>query len=281
MARQYTPLAAGQAPARRVGAPRLRHVLQAALLALGVGSAQAGLFDDEEARKAILDLRSRISANEEAARARVTELVQANAQLTDQVQQLRRALLDVNAQLEAQRAESAKLRGSQEQLGRDLAETQRRLKDASVALDERLRAFEPQKVTVDGQEFLVDPAEKRQHDQAMAHLRTADFDRAAPALAAFAQRYPSSGYLDSVRFWLGNAQYGQKNYKDAIVSFRALVVSNPSHPRAPEAMLALANCQAEMKDTRAARRTLEELLKAYPSSDAAGAAKERLATLKP
>lgn len=266
---------------RRVGAPRLRRVLQAALLALGVGSAQAGLFDDEEARKAILDLRSRISANDEAARARATELVQANAQLMEQVQQLRRALLDVNTQLEAQRAETAKLRGTQEQLGRDLADTQRRLKDASVALDERLRTFEPQKVTVDGQEFVVDPAERRQYEQAMAHLRTADFDRAAAALSAFAQRYPNSGYLDSVRFWLGNAQYGQKNYKDAIVSFRALVVANPNHPRAPEAMLALANCQAEMKDTRAARRTLEELLKAYPSSDAAGAAKERLSSLKP
>jgi TolA-binding protein len=45
-------------------------------------------------------------------------------------------------------------------------------------------------------------------------------------------------------------------------------------------LLALANSQAEMKDTKAARRTLEELLKSYPQSEAAAAGKERIAALK-
>ena len=42
-------------------------------LALLVPPAQAGLFDDEEARKAILDLRQRIEQNAEQARARQAE----------------------------------------------------------------------------------------------------------------------------------------------------------------------------------------------------------------
>ena len=42
----------------------------------------------------------------------------------------------------------------------------------------------------------------------------------------------------------------------------------------------MANSQAEMKDTRGARRTLDELVKAYPQSEAAQAGKQRLATLK-
>ena len=42
----------------------------------------------------------------------------------------------------------------------------------------------------------------------------------------------------------------------------------------------MANCQVEMKDNKGARRTLEDLAKAYPGSDAAAAAKDRLATLK-
>jgi TolA-binding protein len=58
------------------------------------------------------------------------------------------------------------------------------------------------------------------------------------------------------------------------------VTTTPQHPRAPEALLALANSQAEMKDTKAARRTLEELLKSYPQSEAAAAGKERIAALK-
>ena len=43
----------------------------AVLLLLAAAGVQAGLFDDEEARKAILDLRARIQAADDAGRARV------------------------------------------------------------------------------------------------------------------------------------------------------------------------------------------------------------------
>lgn len=45
-------------------------------------------------------------------------------------------------------------------------------------------------------------------------------------------------------------------------------------------MLSIANCQIELKETKAARRTLDELLKAHPQSEAAQAARERIAALK-
>ena len=251
-----------------------------AALALSAGVAHAGLFDDEEARKAILDLRSRVQAVDDAAKARNAELTTANAQLLEQLQQLRRSLLDLNTQLDALRGDNAKLRGTQEQLARDVAELQRKQKDGVQSLEDRLHKLEPTQVSVDGKEFLVDPDERRAYDDAMALIRGGDFDKAAPALAAFARRYPASGYIDSVRFWLGNALYGKKDYKEAIASFRALVTSTPTHPRAAESLLAIANCQVEMKDVKSARRTLDEVLKGYPKSEAAAAAKERLGALK-
>lgn len=262
-------------PMRRLTASSL-----AVLLMLGAGGARAGLFDDEEARKAILDLRNRIQAADESAKTRNAELANANAQLLEQIQQLRRSLLDLNAQLEAERADVARLRGAQEQLARDVAEVQRRQKDVAQGVDDRLRKLEPQSVTVDGKEVQVEPDERRAYEDAMAPMRAGDFDKAAAALAGFLRRYPVSAYQPSARFWLGNAQYGKKDYKEAIASFRALVTAAPEHPRVPEAMLAIANCQAEMKDNKAARRTLDELLKAYPKSEAAQAGKERLAGLK-
>jgi tol-pal system protein YbgF len=255
-------------------------LLLAAAAVLATGPARAGLFDDEEARRAILDLRSRIQATDDAGKARNAELAQTSAQLLEQMQQLRRSLLDLNTQLQAQRDDNAKLRGTQEQLTRDLADLQRRLKDASQNVDERLRKLEPLTVSVDGKDFSVDPDEKRAHDAAMAPLRTGDFDQAASLLAAFVKRYPAGAYTEAARFWLGNALYGQKNYKDAITVFRAVVTAAPEHPRAAEALLALANCQVEMKDVKAARKTFDELLKTYPKSEAAVAGKERLGTLK-
>jgi tol-pal system protein YbgF len=253
--------------------PGARAVLAAAGLVLAAGSAQAGLFDDEEARKAILDLRARIAASDEKAAAR-------SAELAEQIATLKRSLLDLNNQLEATRADMAKLRGGGEQMQRDITDLQKRQKDTAQVLDERMRKFEPAKVAVDGKEFMADPDERRAYDEAMASLRSGEFDKAVAGLGAFQKRYPASGYGDSVRFWLGNALYGKRDYKDAVASFRAFVTASPEHPRAPEALLALANSQAEMKDPRGARKTIDELLKSYPSSEAALAGKDRLTSLK-
>ncbi len=70
------------------------------------------------------------------------------------------------------------------------------------------------------------------------------------------------------------------NYRDAGASFRALVMTEPSHLRAPEALLSMANCQLELRDVKSARRTFEDLVKAYPQSKAAYVAKERLTRLR-
>jgi len=247
--------------------------LSALLLVAASASVHAGLFDDEEARKAILDLRTRISQADEQAKARSAET---NAQL----QQLQRSLLELNNQLERLRTDIAAQRGQGEQLARDVADMQRRQKDISQGVDERMRRFEPQKVSLDGKEFLADPEEKRIYEEAVALLRNGDFAGTASALQGFVRRYPASGYVDSARFWLGNAQYGKRDYRDAVATFRTFVAAAPEHPRAPEALLALANSQLEMKDAKGARTTLNELLKTYPKSEAAQAGRERLAALK-
>jgi len=254
-----------------------------ALLVLLAGlapGARAGVFDDDEARKAILDLRARLAASDEQSRARQAELSNANAQLLEQIQTLRRSLLELNSQLEVVRGEMAKMRGNDEQLMRDVAELQRRQKDITQGVDDRIRKLEPQKVSVDGHEFLADAEEKRQFDEALAVFRSGAFDKAAVQFSGFIRRFPTSGYVDSARFWLGNAHYGKREYKEAIAAFRALVTASPDHARAPEALLAIANCQVEAKDTKGARKTIDELMKAYPKSEAAQAGKERLAALK-
>lgn len=242
--------------------------------------AQAQLFPDNEARKAIVDLRAKVDADNEKTRAALAESAKANAELAETVRALRRSLVDLNGEIETLRGDVARLRGSNEQLARDLAEVQRRQADLGQALEERLRRFEPQKVSVDGQEFMADAAEKGAYDAAMAVLRGGDFPAAAAAFGAFLQKYPASGYAPSARFWLGNALYGKKDYANAITVLREFVARSPTHARAPEAMLAVANCQIEMNDAKAARATLADLQKVYPKSEAAAAAKDRLASLR-
>ncbi len=239
--------------------------------------AHAGIFDDDEARKAILDLRQKLEQTSEQQRARQEEL---NTQMAEQISQLKKSLLDLNAQIDSLRNDNAKLRGQNEQLTRDVADLQRMAKDMQQGINSRIGKLEPQKVSLDGREFMADPEEKRQYDEAMGVFRRGDFTAAANALQSFQHRYPTSGYNESVLFWLGNANFGKREYKDAIDQFRTLVSNYPDGAHAAEALLAIANCQIELKQTKAARRTIDELVKYYPKSEAAQAGRERMATLK-
>jgi tol-pal system protein YbgF len=258
------------------------------LVVFGAGNAQAALFGDDEARRAILDLRQRLeqsqTANralmEQAAQQQTQQIAQLNQQHSQSVAQLRSALLDLQTQIDKLRADLAQSLGAQERLARDVTEVQLRQKDSLSSVDDRLRRFEPVKVSVDGREAMVEPAEKADFDRPMALFRQGDFPGAQAAFAGFLSRYPTSVYKPSVLFWLGNAQYANKAYREALANFQRLLTESPTHPRAAEAMLAISNVQVELKDLKAARKTLEDLVKAYPATETAGTARERLSRLR-
>lgn len=233
----------------------------------------AGLFDDEEARKAILDLRQRVEAMDQA-RAREIQV------LRDENAQLKRSLLDFQSQQELLRNDKAKQFGSYEQLAKDVSDLQRRQRDQAQGLEERVRRLEPQKVNVDGKDFLAEPTEIRDFDSALALFRKSDFKIAAVRFSDFLVRYPFSGYQPPSLFWLGSAQFANRDYREAIASFKSLIDSHPTSAKAPESWLALANAQIELKDNRAARKSLDELVRTYPQSEAAVAARDRLSRLK-
>jgi len=235
--------------------------LAVALLCASLG-AQAALFEDDEARRAILDLRQRVETM--------------RTQSADENAQLRRSLLDLQNQIEQMRGDIARMTGQNEQLTRTLTEMQQR----QTEVDNQLKKNEPSKVSIDGREFNADPKEKADFDAALGIFRAGQFAQAQTAFADFVKRYPQSGYNASALFWLGNAQYATRNYNEAIANFRSMLSLAPDHAKAPEAVLSIANCQIELKDTRAARKTLEDLTKAYPQSEAAQAGRERLSRLR-
>jgi tol-pal system protein YbgF len=257
--------------------------LSAALLAacsLLAGPSHAALFEDDEARRAILDLRGKMEqqrlANEAVMQRQGDDLRRAG----EENGVMQRSLLDLQNQIESLRGEIARLRGQNEQILRDVSEVQRGQKDISQGMEERLRRFEPAKVSLDGRDFTADPAETRDFDASLAIFRRGDFPAAQSAFTEFVRRYPQSGYRTTALFWLGNAQYATRDYRGAITNFRTLLTQAPDHARAPEALLSIANCQIELKDNPGARRTLQELVQTYPQSEAATAARERLARLR-
>jgi tol-pal system protein YbgF len=244
-------------------------------MAFAVTSPAWALFGDDEARKAIIELRQLVEEHRRvnAEGAAVT----------------RRSILDVSTQAEQWRQELGQLRGQQEQL---LQENQRLNKtvlelkaqlaalDASLAtLNDRIKTFEPITVEQDGAKLLVSPGEKTSFDQAMGLLRSSNF---APSAAAFVQilnQYPSSPYTASVLYWLGNVQYASQDLKASVNTHKRMVDQFPFHARVPEALLSMGNAHQELGDVKAARSEWDSLVKNHPKSEAASTANERLKQL--
>ena len=56
-----------------------------------------------------------------------------------------------------------------------------------------------------------------------------------------------------------------------------LLATYPDSQKVPDALLNVASCQVELGDTAGAKRTLEDIAAKYPTSEAAGKARQRLA----
>ena len=286
------------------------------LLGLLAPTAQAALFEDEEARRAILDLRQRLE-NQRQTQLQSTDQTlqksldqsqkqieilrkQVELEINQSKQDNRQAALQLQAQIEALKQDIANLRGEREQLLREITLLQRAQKDINVEIEERFQKIYDQfakkeapstqkeeapksakvNVQVDGFEFLAEPDEKRDFEAAFVLFRKGDFAAAAKEFAQFVKVYSASGYKPSALYWLGSAKFARRDFNEAIAHLRGLVSDFPNHARAPEAMLTIGNAQLEIKQAKEARKTFNELLKLYPTTEAAAAAKDRLAQIK-
>jgi len=224
--------------------------------------AHAGLFDDDQARQAVLDLRTKTDT------------------LGTQMTAAQRTILDQSARIDTLQQQVDTLRGQNEDLTNQLTTLQRSQKDYYADLDARLKKFEPQQQTIDGVQGLVQPGETDAFNAALQQFRNGDFKGSAAAFKDFTDRYPQSPYMPTAQYWLGNALYALRDYKGSTAVLSAVVHNFPNHPRAPEALLAIATNQIEQNQKPAAKKTLQIVVSQYAGSDAAQAAKDKLAQLK-
>ena len=244
---------------------RLACLILAAWLPL---QAQAGLLDDEEARKAILDLRAKVDSIARDLNTRIDTKSDKTAQL------------DLLNQHEQTMQEISRLRGQIEVLANEISKAQNSQKQLYADLDARIKKIEPQQETVDGQTAEVLPAEKATYDNATALFQSGDYKGAATALQDFVRRFPDSVYAANAQYWLGNAYYALGDYKKAIAAQEVVTSTYAASPKVPDAMLNIGSSYALLKDNKNAKKALQQLVSKYPTSSAAKTAKDRLASLK-
>lgn len=247
------------------------------------GPARAALFGDDEARKAVLEVRNKLDVFQRETLRQLNELGRQQAdmeQRLSRVEQGQRTNLDQQNQLEALRQEVARLRGQLEVQLNEMSQTRRQQKELSAALDTRLKQFEPVQVAIDDRTFSVDQSEKRAYDAALDQFRASDFKGAISGFQSFLKTYPDSPYRPQVLYWLGGAQYASGEFKASIGTLEQLAGKYPDNARVPDALLILGNAQADAGDRKSARETFRSIGERYPGTPASGAAKERMAALR-
>lgn len=226
--------------------------LSAAALCLSASGNAWALFADDDARKAILDLRKSFAT----------------------------AQMDLQNQIEKLKTDNAELRGKIENLEKQGDDINTSQKTYYQDLDTRLGNFEPRTETIEGVSGTVQPGEKKVYDDALKAFQAGSLKKADEGFSAFANRYPKSPYVPLALFWSGNSKYANKDYTGAIAQLQSLIKRYPTHPRVPSAMLTLGNAQLESGNKTAAKKTFSEIISKYPDTEAAKDAQKLLTATK-
>ena len=226
--------------------------LSAAAICLSLSSNAWALFADDDARKAILELRKSLVATQ----------------------------MDLQNQIEKLKADNAELRGQIENLEKQGEDINNSQKTYYQDLDTRLGNFEPRTATIEGVTGTVQPNEKKAYDDALKAFQAGNLKKADEGFSAFVNRYPKSPYVPLALFWSGNSKYANKDYTGAITQLQSLIKRFPNHPRIPAAMVTLGNAQLESGSKASAKKTFNEIISKYPDSEAAKDAQQLLTATK-
>lgn len=269
-----------------------RFALLLLFCANGAGIAHAGLFSDDEAHRKIAELQQQNSALQQKVQALEAQLGRLEPRIAQSETALKNlGLVELLAQVEALKAELAKLHGQDEVQAHDIETTQKRQKDLYVDLDTRLRGLEQAKTavvaasaTANAGLAAVNPAdaaaETLSYNAALDLFKLGNYQGAIAALQTFVTTYPKGTLASGAQYWIGNAHFALRDFKAALAAQQKLLSLYPASQKVPDAMLNMASSQLELNDTAAARKTLEELVARHPLSNAAELAKKRLGNIK-
>lgn len=213
--------------------------------------------------------------------------------------------VELYQRIEVMGKEIDQLRGENQTIRHDLNQLKDSQKRAFLALDERMDAEQKNKAPVVRRPVpkpvVVKPVPPQRppqpvkrpisHQQSVPIAKAtgvkAEYNQAYEALKQdrqtginafkrFLAKHPNSPLAENAHYWIGEAWYSQRNYRQAIDSFIVVLNKYKKGRKAPDAAVKLGYSFYALKDWNMARRTFNDVLRYFPSSHAAQLAKARL-----
>jgi tol-pal system protein YbgF len=260
----------------------------------------AALFDDEEARKKILEVEATMQSQNQASQAAIADLKKSQQAIEQRVLAIEaivkgQGLVDMQNQIETLKQEVARLKGELEVATHNVDATQQRQKDLYGDTDTRLRKLEG--VTAPTSSALTPVAaeatavannaapDKNSQEFQLIELanglsRESKHKDAFNAYDKFLKDYPNSPLAAEAKYGLGYSQFALKNYKSAIATQQKVMDLHPDSPKVPDAMFNMANSQIQLGQVANAKKTLKDLVTKFPNSEVTPTAQKRLKALE-
>ena len=212
---------------------------------LSVNTSAWALFGDDEARKAILELRDQLKSQQEVQMSLYDRL----EKLTKEVQTLRGKVEDLTNSV-------GKEKQNAETIYDDLS-NRLKAKAAAAASDREISA-------------------KQELDRCLSVFQKGDANQAIKCFSGMTQKYSKTKVYPDALYWLGSSYYMKGNFAQTIATEQRLISGYSKHAKVPEAYLLVGMAQMDSKKTAEAKATFDKLIKLYPKSSAAGLAKKQM-----
>ena len=108
----------------------------------------------------------------------------------------------------------------------------------------------------------------------MGTFRAREHGQAVLDLLDFLARYPGHSLAGNAQYWIGEAYYVQHDYRQALVEFQKVLDFGAG--KIPEALVKIGLCHVSLRDANRARQTWQRVVREYPQSESAGAARALL-----
>ena len=209
--------------------------------------------------------------------------IETDANIAALENRLNQSLVLLQQQVDAARSELRALRGQIEEAKHELETVRQQQRDLYSDLDRRLLLLEnaagisvPGATGAPSADDIVAADETAVYGDAFAALKAGRYDEAVRGFQLYLTKYPKGARADNAAYWIGEAQYVQKDYDAALKSFESVLDRYPDSTKAPDAMLRIGYCQYELKAYKNARTTLRKVVASYPDTEAARLATQRL-----
>jgi tol-pal system protein YbgF len=116
------------------------------------------------------------------------------------------------------------------------------------------------------------------YQSAVALFQAREHGQAVLQFLDFLARYPGHPLGADAQYWIGEAYYVQRDFRQAMVEFRKVLDHAAAGGKVAEALLKIGLCQAALQQPGSARQTWQRLVREHPDSDAATRARPLLET---